>query len=374
MTVEIHGFCEERFQPLKEAFAVNFEDGQEIGASIALMVRGEPVVDLWAGWADRARTKPWERDTLAPVLSSSKLVAALCLLMLIDRRQVELDATVATYWPEFAQGRKAQVTARDVLTHQAGVPGFDPPIAGSLTLDWEAVTARLAAEPHWFGGERRLIYHGVTLGLIIGELVRRIDGRPLPRFFLEEAARPAGIDFHFGVADLAEPARLAEPVDFRAPAAGVEPPAGLLHRWVASVRGFDDVPPWETLNYSINGLGNGRSLARFGAIFADGGELDGARYLNRALAADACRAQARGDCPYLGSANFGLGFGLNSPGFRYPSADGCGWGGAGGSRVVLDPKLGYSFGYTPNKMDEDAIRDHRVARLSDAVAAVVAGL
>jgi CubicO group peptidase (beta-lactamase class C family) len=374
MSVEIHGFCDERFQPLKEAFAANFEDGQEVGASIALLVRGEPLVDLWAGWADRSRTRRWERDTLAPVTSTSKVVAALSLLMLIDRRRVELNAPVAIYWPAFAQGGKAQVTVRDVLTHQAGVPAFDPPITGSLARDWEAVTARLAAEPHWFGGERRLMYHGATFGLIAGELVRRVDGRPLPRFFFEEAARPAGIDFHFGVADLAEPYRLAEPVDFRAPGAGAEPPPGLLRRWVASVRGAADVPAWETLNYSINGLGNGRSLARFGAIFAASGALDGVRYLSGALAAEACREQASGVCPYLGSASFGLGFGLNSRGFRYPSTDGCGWGGAGGSRVILDPKLGYSFGYTPNKMDEDALRDHRVAHINDALAAVVAEL
>ena len=150
MTTQIHGVCDQRFQPLKDAFQANFDTGLELGASLALTYQGKTVVDLWAGWADLERTRPWERDTLVRVCSTAKIAAILSLLMLIDRGLVELDAPVARYWPDFAQGGKGGVTIRDALTHQGGVPGFDPPVSRDLLLDWDAAAARLAAEPHWF--------------------------------------------------------------------------------------------------------------------------------------------------------------------------------------------------------------------------------
>jgi CubicO group peptidase (beta-lactamase class C family) len=130
MTVEVHGFCEERFLPLREAFAANFADGNEVGASFAATLQGEPVVDLWAGHADFARTRPWERDTTVLLMSTMKIPLILSFLMLVDRGQIALDATVATYWPEFAAGGKDRVTVREAMTHRAGVPGFEPPVTG----------------------------------------------------------------------------------------------------------------------------------------------------------------------------------------------------------------------------------------------------
>ncbi len=210
MTVEPHGDCDARFLPLKQAFAENFEAGLELGASVAATWRGEPVLDLWAGWADVAQTRPWERDTLVPVSSTTKIMVTLCVLMLVDAGRIDLDAPIATYWPDFAAGGKDRVTVRDFFTHQAGAPGFTPPIKASLFLDWEASTVRLAAEDHWFDGERRTIYHGPTYGLIGGELVRRVDGRPPVQFFHEEVAAPADLDFYLGLADVPDPSRVAE--------------------------------------------------------------------------------------------------------------------------------------------------------------------
>ena len=171
---------------------------------------GRPVVDLWAGHSDWARTQPWEKDTIVQLFSSTKIPLILSFLMLIDRGLVELDATVATYWPEFAQGGKDHVTVRDALTHQGGVPGFSPPIAFTDLHESECFAANLAAQDHWFSGERRVFYHFLTLGNLLGEIMRRVDGRLPSQFFREEVAEKAGIDLQMGLRDRADVGRLAE--------------------------------------------------------------------------------------------------------------------------------------------------------------------
>jgi CubicO group peptidase (beta-lactamase class C family) len=154
MPIDIQGVCDERFLPLQDAFRENFEKGYEIGASLAVTRHGRPVVDLWAGHIDKQRTRPWEKDTIAPVASTTKIALTLSFLMLVDRGLVDLDATIAKYWSEFAAGGKAHVTVREALTHSAGVPGFDPPVPLEAMLDWDRITAHIAAETHWFDGRR----------------------------------------------------------------------------------------------------------------------------------------------------------------------------------------------------------------------------
>ena len=192
MTLEIHGTCEPGFEPLKAALAANFADGFEIGASLAATVRGRPVLDVWAGHADVARTRPWARDTIVNVRSSTKIVLQVMVLMLVERGRIALDAPVADYWPAFAQGGKGEVTIRDVLAHRSGVPGLTPPPADmSPYLDWDGITARIAAEPHWFAGEPRIAYQMVTSGFILGEVMRRVDGRLHDSSTRKSARRPA---------------------------------------------------------------------------------------------------------------------------------------------------------------------------------------
>ncbi len=373
MTVELHGDCDARFLPLKQAFAENFEAGLELGASVAATWRGEPVLDLWAGFADVAQTRPWERDTVVPVSSTTKIMVTLCVLMLVDAGKIDLDAPIAAYWPEFAAGGKDRVTVRDFFTHQAGAPGFTPPVKALLFLDWDASTARLAAEDHWFGGERRTVYHGPTYGLIGGELVRRVDGRSLVQFFHEEVAAPAGLDFYLGLADVPDPDRVAELKrdGLTMPAAA---PEGLMARLFGSVDGHDGPPPYATMNPSANGITNARSVARGCAIFAGGGALAGRRYLSSAMVDESHRVQAEGQCPYLGHLRMGLGFGTNSESFHYPSPDGYGWGGTGGSVGWMDTRLGYSFSYAPNNFLADPHLDNRVERLRSAMREVAASL
>jgi CubicO group peptidase (beta-lactamase class C family) len=377
MTLEVHGFCEDRFRPFEDAFRANFDAGQEIGASLAVTWRGKPVVDLWAGWADPERTRPWAQDTIVPVASTTKVMTTICALMLVDRGLLELDAPVARYWPEFAQGGKAAVTVRDAFTHRAGVPGLEPPPTLETMLDWQAITARIAAEPHWFGGRRKVIYHLMTYGFILGELIRRVDGRQPGRFFREEIAVKAGVDFQIGLASMSDLSRLA--VDTPLPMGPPPPEGSLLARLL---RGTPPPPigrSWEELSAdapSGNGVGNGRSIARACAILAMGGELDGVRYMSRAMVEEAGRGQAHEECPYLGWVNFGLGFGCDSDEFHLATPTTFGWGGVGGSWALVDARAGVSLGYAPNNwsVEWDGIVDPRHAGFADALEALLPSL
>ena len=378
MSVEVHGFCDERFLPLKEAFAANFADGLEVGASLALLRHGQPMVDIWAGYADPQRTQAWDRDTIVPVASITKIAVALSLLMLVDRGLVDLDATVATYWPEFAAGGKSRVTVREAMSHRAGVPGFDPPVAYEAQHDWAGITRHIAAEQHWFGGDSVLCYHVLTYGLILGEIVRRVDGRGPAAFFREEVAERAGIDLQIGLRSQAERSRVARrcyippppPLHFDAP---------LAERIWASVGVADDPESWEHQRAeqpSNNGHTNGRAVARLCAIFADGGELDGVRFLSKALVDEASREQAFAEDPFFGPLRMGLGFGLDSEGFPAPTPTTFHWGGMGGSLACADQKTGVGFGYAMNNfiITADPVNEPRTRRLWDTLGEVMSGL
>jgi CubicO group peptidase (beta-lactamase class C family) len=220
-----------------------------------------------------------------------------------------------------------------------------------------------------------VIYHAGTYSLIGGELIRRVDGRPPAQFFREEVAGPAGLDFHFGDAGVQDPSRITElghaPIG---PAAAPPGAAPILARLLGSFIGVEGIFPTMTLNPSNNGLANARAIARGCAIFAGGGVLDGKRYLSRAMVDESYREQAYGDCPYLGPFRVGLGFGLDGRGFHYPTPDGYGWGGAGGSCGWMDTRRGYSFGYAPNNFGPPPYLDRRSARLGSALRAIMADL
>ena len=374
MTIAIHGFCEDRFAPFEAAFRANFDAGWELGASLALTWRGKTVVDLWAGWADSEKTRPWEQETIVPTASTTKIMTTICALMLVDRGLLDLDAPVARYWPEFAQGGKAAVTVRDAFTHRAGVPGLEPPPAFEALLDWEAITARIAAEPHWFGGRRQVIYHLMTYGFILGELIRRVDGRKPGQFFREEIAAKIGADFQLGLSSMSEVSRLA--VVTPLPTGAPLPEGSLLARLLEANPTLPAPPPRDSLSADLpsgNGFGNGRSIARACAILAMAGELDGVRYMSRAMVEEAGRGQAHEECPYLGWVNFGLGFGCDSPEFHLACPTTFGWGGVGGSWGLVDPRAGVSLGYAPNNwsVEWEGIVDPRHAGFSDALQALL---
>src|SRR5271165_4775643 len=212
----VGGFAQERFAAVRDAFAANLASGADVGACFAATVDGETVVDLWGGFADEAGTRPWERDTLVNVYSTTKTMTALTALMLADRGELDFDAPVARYWPEFAANGKARVKVSHLMSHSAGLSGWRERLKTEDLYDWEKMTSLLAAQaPLWEPGTASG-YHVVTFGFLVGEVVRRITGKSLGTVFREEIAEPLGADFHIGL-PASEDSRVAEIVPWVLP-------------------------------------------------------------------------------------------------------------------------------------------------------------
>ena len=377
---EIHGPCDPRFERVRAAFAENFRSGNELGAGVAVTLRGVPVVDLWAGHADLARTRPWRADTLVHVYSVTKGMTALCAHRLIERGALDLDAPAARYWPEFAARGKGEIPVRWLLSHRAGLPALRTPLPPEALYDATAVAAALAAaEPCVPPGQ--IAYHPMTFGWLVGELVRRVDGRTVGRFFREEIAEPLGVDFHIGLGP-AEEKRAAEATDLEPPPefamAFANTPPGEIPLVVlafANPAGHGDHNSPEHRRAEIpamNGHGTAGALARVYGALACGGELDGVRVLSRASIERARTEQARDMDPLLGiPLRMGLGFWLSQPGvpgFAYgPNEGAFGHPGAGGSLGFADPAAAIGFGYVTSRMGSDMATDARPQALIDAL-------
>jgi CubicO group peptidase (beta-lactamase class C family) len=365
---EIHGECDPRFEPVRTAFAANFDQGQELGASVAVTLEGEPVVDLWAGDADESG-RPWERDTIVNVWSTTKTMAATCLLVLADRGEVDLDAPVATYWPEFAAEGKERVTVAHVLGHTAGLPGWDPAIAPETLYDWDQATSALAAQAPWWEPGTASGYHAVTQGYLLGEVVRRATGRTIGTFFRDEVAEPLGADFHIGLPESEDhrTGRMVPPdmniaalaidstsVAARAllscPLTGAEPNA---REWRAA-----EIP-------AAGGTGNARAVARVHAALANGGTVDGVKLLSADGVERIFTEQHHDVDQVLGmKMRLGTGFGLMNeavPLSANPRS--CFWGGWGGSLAVIDLDARLSVAYVMNRMASGLVGDLRGAML-----------
>ena len=193
------GTCSGRFDSLRELFQAKLDSGEDLGASLALNIDGEMVVDLWGGWADEARTIPWTENTITNVFSTTKCMTSLAALMLVDRGELDLDANVAAYWPEFAAQGKAGIKVRHLLSHTSGVSGWEQPITLEDLYDWDKSTSLLAAQAPWWEPGTAAGYHAMTYGHLVGEVIRRITGQRLGAFFAAEIAGPLGADFHIGL-------------------------------------------------------------------------------------------------------------------------------------------------------------------------------
>ncbi len=377
MIVDIHGDCDPRFSPILDAFAQNFADGLELGASLAMTWRGRIVAELWAGFADVERTRPWEKDTLCAVASTTKLIMMIAAAIVIDRGLLDLNVPVARYWPEFAEGGKDKVTVRQALTHQAGVPGFAVPLTDDEVCDWGRATARLAAEPHWFNGEPEICYHFHTYGYLIGELIRRVDGRRPRQFIRDEICAPMDAEFLLG---------LTPDVKSRVARLNLPPTwfqgEGIQPRLVNSID-MNTGGRWQRLTAEMpsgNGFSNGRGIALACAILAHGGVADGPRLLSPATIALAGQEHSYGRDLVIGMIRRGLGFGLDIKEFPAPTPTSMHWGGYGGSQGVMDPASGVSFGYTPNNWrmpetpDGQYAIDPRIGRFFKAIREISAAL
>jgi CubicO group peptidase (beta-lactamase class C family) len=226
----VDGICDTTFSAVREEFERNFLDRGEVGGSVCVTVDGSTVVDLWGEVADRATRRPWERDTLVLVWSCTKGAVALCAHILAGRGKLDLDAPISRYWPEFAQGGKDVIPVRWLLDHQAGIPAIRRPLEPGELYDWQAMTATLAAEELFWPPGTRQGYHATTFGHLVGELVRRIDGRDIGAFFREEVAGPRALDFHIGL-PASEHARVAPTIR-----ADPTPPGEPLWRFYESTR------------------------------------------------------------------------------------------------------------------------------------------
>ena len=374
--IEIHGFCDEQFEPVKEVFAKNFEEGLEVGASLAVTINGKYIVDIWAGYSDEAQTQPWEQDTIVNVYSTTKVMTALCVLMLVDKGLIDLDAPVSKYWPEFSQKGKENLPVRFLLSHTAGIPGFDKSIQAETLYDWNQVIKMLAAQKPWWEPGTKSGYHSITFGYLLGELVRRVTGKTLGTFFREEVAAPLKADFHIGlpkeqdhrVGELIPPPPLPNlnnlgNIDPESIAMKVllNPPLTaretLTREWRAA-----EIP-------ASNGHGNARSVARIGALLACGGELDGIKLLSLNTIKKAIEEQSYGtDLVLNGPIRFGLGYGLvckENPISPNPRA--FYWGGWGGSHVTMDLDAKLSWAYVMNKMMITLTGDPRSMRIREAI-------
>jgi CubicO group peptidase (beta-lactamase class C family) len=363
--MKLEGFCEARFEPVREAFIANFQAGNEVGASVAVTQNGVPVVDLWAGEAVQGGA-PWRRDTIVNVYSTTKTMASLCVLMLADRGAVDLDAPVSRYWPEFAQNGKEGVLVRHVMSHSAGLSGFDPPLESVEQLyDWDGIARRLAAQKPWWTPGEGSGYHAITQGYLQGEIVRRVTGKSLGTFFREEVAEPLGADFHIGLAPEHD-ARVAELVPPPVGLAGMPgDPDSIGVRTMKSCS-LDGTEPrsagWRRAEIpAAGGVGNARSVARVHSALACGGTVDGVRLLSEAGVRRVLEEQTNGtDRVMNGPARFGMGYGLPHPSMPLsPNPNVFFWGGWGGSLAIIDLDARVSIAYVMNRMAPDMMGDLR---------------
>jgi len=375
--MQTNGTCKPAFEAVRAAFVANFDAGGELGASVAVTVDGEPVVDLWAGLAS-PDGRPWEKDTIVNVYSSTKTMASLCVLMLADRGQLDLDAPVATYWPEFAQNGKEGVLVSHVMAHSAGLPGFDPPLEVSDLYDWKKVCDNLAAQAPWWKPGTAVGYHAATQGHLQGELVRRIDGRTLGTFFREEVAEPLGADFHIGL-DAAHDHRVAElvPPNSLFNDQYVGEPSSIPARMAAGLN--IDVAETNTRAWrgaeipAANGQGNARSMARVHSVLACGGSLGDVHLLSEKTLARVLDHQIEGtDLTTNMPQRFGMGYGLRSETVPLPSERAFYWAGWGGSVVIIDLDARMSIAYAMNRMYPELIGDMRAAGIVFAAYAALA--
>ena len=332
---------------MEEAFARGFEERGELGAAVAVHLNGRLVVDLWAGLADAVEGMPWVESTIAHAYSVSKPLVATCALLLAERGELDLDAPVADYWPEYARAGKERTLVRHLLAHQGGVVVLREPQPPEALLDWERLTTLIAAEaPLWEPGTK----HGEAAGLyghLVGEVVRRVDGRTPGRFFAEEIAAPWGLDFHIGLG-AAEEARAARLVDEGGAwrRAIREDPRRLLEPSLDNPPGMLDVDVVNSAAYraaeipAVNGHGTARAIARFYGGLAAGGELDGVRLLRAETVDEALRPVASGRDELLEEDA------VWSLGFRVDGDDGgFGLGGIGGFSGFGLRRPGLTLGY-----------------------------
>jgi CubicO group peptidase (beta-lactamase class C family) len=372
----VNGFIDSRFAEAREIFEGNFRSGADVGASFCATVDGETVADLWGGFADEAKTRPWAKDTIVNLYSTTKTMTALTALLLADRGMLDFDAPVARYWPEFAANGKEHVKVSHLMSHASGLSGWRTPITAEDLYDWEKMTSLLAAQaPLWEPGTASG-YHALSYGYLVGEVVRRITGKSLGTVFREEIAGPLKADFHIGLPE-SEDARVAELIPWVMPAASgkivLSEIAEITLRNMPLDIANTRTRAWRAAEIpAVNGHGNARSIAQIHCILANGGVAKGKRFLSEAGCRKALETQVEGPDLVMTRqppARFGLGFALAGPliDLHLPNPNILHWGGGGCSWIIIDMDARTTFAYAANKMDTRPLSDPRAFRIFEAM-------
>jgi CubicO group peptidase (beta-lactamase class C family) len=358
----VHGTTTDKFAGLVDHLEKTLASGDDVGASIAVYHHGEPVVDLWGGYRDEGQTTPWDRDTLVNVWSSTKTMTFLVALMLYDRGELDFNAPVATYWPEFAAHGKADIEVRHLMNHCAGLAGWQEPMAPEQLADWERATSLLAAQEPWWDDRTLTGYHAATQGFLIGEVVRRVTGTTIGQFFKSEVADVLGADFFIGLPE-SEEHRVSlvippPPEDFSGDA-----PDSIRVRTLSNIDEVAVAPLqrwWRAAEIpAANGHGNAMSVAKIQQVMANNGHADGHRFFSEKTGDLVFQRQVGGVDQVLGvDMSFGLGYGLASS-YSPVGPRTCFWGGFGGSIIMMDQELGLTVSYMMNKMQGGLIGDTR---------------
>jgi CubicO group peptidase (beta-lactamase class C family) len=371
MTTVVHGHADARFDKVAEAFAEELNSGAEVGAAIAIDIDGESVLDVWGGHVDAARTVEWAEDTVVNVWSSTKTVTSLAALVVADRGLLDLDATVATYWPEFAANGKENVLVRHLLSHTSGVSGWQEPVTMEDLYDFERAASLLAAQAPWWEPGTASGYQALNFGHLIGELIRRATGTTLKEFVRDEIAGPLEADFQIGAKpeDFGRIAQLIPPPPFDIPLDAL-PEDSPMRKTFTNPSPDPDVAhtaAWRDADLgAVNGHGNARSLARMLSPVSLGGTANGVDLLSARTVDRIFDVQSHGPDLVLGATlKFGIGYALPTPEavpFLPPEERVCFWGGWGGSMVLMNPDRRATAAYVMNKMGQGTLGNERTAR------------
>ncbi|MGW4593533.1 serine hydrolase domain-containing protein [Amycolatopsis thermoflava] len=375
MATLVHGHADPRFEQVVAELAANIDSGAELGASIAVDLDGETLLDVWGGHADAGREQPWARDTIVNVWSITKTVTNLAALLLVDRGLLDVDAPVAAYWPEFAANGKESVLVRHVMSHTSGVSGWDQPWEPHEIYDRERATNRLATQAPWWEPGTASGYHDQSLGHLVGELIRRVSGKPLTEFVRTDLAAPLGADFQIGARE-SDHGRIAAiipppPLDFDLDE--LDPDDPMRKTFISTITDASEANTIEWRSSELgaaNGHGNARSVARILSPLSRAGEVDGVRLLSPSTIDLIFEEQARGVDLVLGiPVRWGIGFGLPEPAtLPYVPDDKIAfWGGWGGSMVLTHPGQGLTISYVMNKMSDGIIGSDRAESYLTAI-------
>ena len=375
---DIQGVCDERFRAMRQRLSENLDSGADVGASVAVVLNGEMIVDMWGGWADAERTQSWHSDTITNVWSTTKTMIFLSALMLVDRGQLDLWAPVAHYWPEFAANGKADIQVRQLLSHTSGVSGWDQPVAVADIYDWEKSTGMLAAQAPWWEPGTASGYHALNQGHLIGEVIRRITGKQPGRFFADEVAGPLGADFHIGLnpSEFHRVANVIPPPPIDLDFATMDLGGPMVKTFTGPAPQVPTVwtPEWRQADIgAANGHGNARSVALVQSAITNGGAVGSVQLLSPKTIDVIFDVQSHGHDLVLGiPVKFGMGYALAEDNVPYLTNDRtCYWGGYGGSVIVNDIERGLTVTYMMNRMEAGLVGDERgIGFITDAFAAL----